>query len=171
MECYVLNKNPVSKLFSVYLGKNLADSELESMTTVLRYVFFVRLAKLRTAPTAPWFGEFTKCCSITNGHVKLDTQKFLSRVVNAAAYSLNVVQIKDEVERLMSLPRSEKQHVAHGHDIVHLISWVAQKKGVVREIRDPAPLQRAMHSLFEFQDMAREPLFAKIASWASTSSQ
>jgi hypothetical protein len=169
MECYALNVNPITKLFNVYLGKTLSDSELDSMIAVLRQVFFVRLAKRMMAPAATWFEEFTKCCSIKGSRVVLNESKFLSRVLNVAAGALTRNAVEAEVKRLGSLQTPKGYHAVHGHDLVQLISWIAQKKGVDQGIRHPTPLSRAIFGLIEFADIRKEPLFMKVAGWASQS--
>jgi hypothetical protein len=146
----------------------LRDAEAESMMIVLRHVFLVRLAKRKMAPNAGWFEQFTRCCSIKDDSVVLDESKFLSRVLNVAAGTLAASAVETELKRLASLQACQSYHAAHGHDIVRLISWIAHKKGVSKEIANPAPLERALLSLIEIEDIQKEPLFTNIAGWAAS---
>ena len=116
LECYALSANPISKLFSVYLGTPLRGVEAESMMVVLRHVFLARLARRKMAPNAGWFEQFTRWCSIKDGVVVLDKSEFLSRVLSVAAGTLTASAVETEVKRLASLQACQSYHAANGRD-------------------------------------------------------
>jgi hypothetical protein len=167
IECYAVSANALSKLFAVYLGKTLTVTEIDSMVEVLNYVFSMRLAKRQLAPKATWFNHFTRCCSIKDGRVYLEKSALLKRVLSAAAGELTAEAVESEIQQFSTHPIEDGRQAMHGHDIIQLISWIAREKGVGNEIAGPAPLQRAvLLGLVEIEDLAKEPLFSKIAEWA-----
>jgi hypothetical protein len=169
LECYALSSNPISKLCTVYLGRDIMPSEIDSMMEILQYVFFVRLVKRRLCNTASWYDRFTNCCSMSDGRAQLDRPAYLARISNTTAGALTVRGIEGELEKIKSFPINDNRQVIHGHDAIQLISWIAEQKGAPGKISDVTPLNRALLSNIEIDDIIEAPLFVRIAAWARSS--
>jgi Protein of unknown function (DUF4435) len=166
LECYALSTKSLSKVFDIYLGIPITRGEIASIMEVLSYIFSVRLAKRRLAPDSARFGKFTACCSLNNGRIYLDEKAYLARVMNVAAGSLRADSFDAGIKELREKSPSDRRFAVHGHDAVHLLSWLARQNGAPRDVSEESPMHRTMLASLEIEDLRDEGLFNELSNCA-----
>ena len=166
LECLALTESNLSKLFSVYLGKNLTRELFDSILDVLQQIFSARWAKLRENRSAPWFDGFTRHCTLSRGRVTLDFGTYLERVVQVSGEAVDMPKLKRRLSRFPQPADRRRVAAINGHDAVDLLGWLAQRMNVDRQFTQSTVVQRALLTSVEFEDVKASELGEDLITWA-----
>ena len=170
LECYALSEGPLLRFCQMYLGMKVSPDDVTDLVSILSLVFFVRYAKRKHAPNLHWFNDFTEFCKLdSDRNVTIDRQAYITRVVQTAHRKVTAEQVQTVIENLAGACADKRQAI-HGHDLVQLISWLAQKRGLRRELSNAASLHRALlTSMADATQLYDHNLFKIVGFWAITS--
>lgn len=171
IECYALSERTLNKFCMLYLGRVVTANQMSEVLNVAMEVFLLRVAKNILAKSAHWIEEFTRFCMLTGGGaIRFDRKVFMERLVGASGGLLNLSALEASFSELKGKTSDVRQAI-NGHDLVRILSWLAQKLGVDGSIYNRAPVQRALIACIEFQELMVMPLFQCLASWSGAESR
>ncbi len=167
LESYALSDRALQKFCSIYLGVVISVDRFSEMFVILRDVFLLRCAKLACARSAAWLDAFTRLCSIRDGRVYFDRAQFVDRLLNASAGAIDRGSLEAKVAELRGLLSGGFRQELNGHDLIQMFSWYAHQIGVDRSIYSKTPLQRALLTCVEFEELSRYTLFQRLLEWCA----
>jgi hypothetical protein len=166
MESYSITDGSLNKFFQVYLGTAFQKDRCHEMFDILVELFLLRAAKISLSKSA-WPERFTQACSIIAGHVVFDRNGFVYRVLNAGAGTLTLSALEAKVVELRSKSSSDFRRNLNGHDLIQIFSWFAHQIGVDAAIYNERPLQRALMTSVDYDELCLTSLFKALLQWST----
>jgi hypothetical protein len=131
MEMYFFSIASFSK-FLILCGQRSdwpAEVIMDSLAAVSQELFLYRYANDELKWYMDWL-DSNKCCRIEDWRIALDTEGFVTRLLNKNRRLHQKESFSKCVEKLRPHLRVDARHQMNGHDLTSLLAWYARRKGI-----------------------------------------
>jgi hypothetical protein len=163
IELYLYNADVIGKYLGLVITNFPYDAAvvLEAMTSTLTELFLIRIANQELK-----FGieplPLDKFCTIENGQVLFDRDKYIVRYLNKGAKLSDRGSFEEFIETIrVRLTHDPRMHI-HGHDFINLLHLYITKIKKPKRAIDMDFFARSLFGVIEIGHLGREPLFQEL---------
>lgn len=159
LEAYLFASRPVAKFLKLVVRRfpKAAEIVLREISPPLVELFAIRFANHRLGWNLKLI-DFDRCCELGQGGVRLDSEEYITRLLNANSRAIERPQFMAEIGRLRRLLADGPRHYVHGHDLINMLAWYLRQHRSSARI-PPQMVERSIYACADVGDLAAEPMF------------
>jgi len=169
MDAYVWSEAVVQRFLTVYCYRPRwqVAQFMEALRIPLQDMYRIRLAVRALELQLKWFNRLL-CVELEEWSVAFDIREFVRRLLNKNQVLREYERVLERVEAFESVCSRDVRYGLHSQDLSRLVAWLLRRKGVRSVATDVGTVTRAMATCLSAPDLVEEPLFRRVAEFASS---